>query len=323
MADVQRALAVAMADEVTQDWYDRELALALEAGDYDRMQLVAETGARQGLVPSPEQAAGIEALTAKATGTWATIRDCGVCIADIADCPSLTLLGTCALPVELTPVGDLNALRRAGLAAMEGEEIDRIEVSLAIAGLGATAAILASGGSSVTVKAGATALRLGRRLGTLTPAFTRELARLAEIGLSPRRLWAWTRGTAPLDEVVDTVRLAALGEVAADFSRVVRNTSLTDTVILMRHVDSAEDAGRLARLSDAAGTETRPALEVLGKSRAFRTLVRLSHLALSAGALLWLLAAQILAFAGERIGRMLIRGVRLLLRPFQDDRLST
>ncbi|HHX88577.1 MAG TPA: hypothetical protein GX700_02210, partial [Paracoccus sp.] len=104
-----------------------------------------------------------------------------------------------------------------------------------------------------------------------------------------------------------TARLSDLGRIAQNVGTIGRKTSTADALVLLRHVDSAEDAARMARLADAAGPRTRRSVEVLGKSRAFRALVRLSNAAIAALALLYVLALQILALAASWAGGRALR----------------
>lgn len=307
-------LRAALAREVTPEWYMAEMDRALLAEDLDAMRMVAATGARHGMAPSPALLGRMQALEMRETGALAAARDCAVCAADITACPRVALMAMCGITVEMTPLGDLNALRRAGQAAIAGEEIDRIEVALAGVGLGATGLVLASGGTSATVKVGATALRLARRMGRLSDRFAGELRRLSDVGFRPDRLDDLALGRVGLDEVADQAKLARVGELASDLGRVAANTSLTDAVLMLEHVDDAADARRLARVSDAAGPDTRAMLDILGKSRAFRALVRLSDLAIGAAALIFLVAGQILILVGERVGRLLLSALRVPVR---------
>ncbi|GHF64009.1 hypothetical protein [Seohaeicola zhoushanensis] len=307
----ERALNRALTARVNPAWLETEMAAALEAGDLDRVETLELVAGDVGLaLPEAERVA---ALKAERSGWLAQAGTCGLCMADIAACPSVSHMMACGMPFELTPLGDANALRRAGMAMLEGEEVDRLEVTLAVVGLGATAAILVSGGTSTTVKAGATVLRVGRRLGTVTPEFLRLLTRLADVDLKPALLLPYARGAARLDEVVDTAKLARIEGVAGDLARVAGNTSVGDGVLLLRHVDSAEDAARLAKVSEVAGPRTRGLFEVLGKNRVFRALVRLSDLALTAALLIWATALQaLLALAGWLGGRAFRLAVRRL-----------
>ncbi|MGR3464134.1 hypothetical protein [Limimaricola sp.] len=307
-------LRAALAREVTPEWYMAEMDRALLAEDLDAMRMVAATGARHGMAPSPALLGRMQALEMRETGALAAARDCAVCAADITACPRVALLAMCGITVEMTPLGDLNALRRAGQAAIAGEEIDRIEVALAGVGLGATGLVLASGGTSATVKVGATALRLARRMGRLSDRFVGELRQLADVGFRPDRLDDLALGRVGPGEVADQAKLARVGELASDLGRVAANTSLTDAVLMLEHVDDAADARRLARLSDAAGPDTRATLDILGKGRAFRALVRLSDLAIGAAALIFLVAGQLMILLGERLGRLLLSALRVPVR---------
>lgn len=310
-SDARLALERAVARSVTPEWLAGEMQEALAAADRDRVAMLVSLADDYALaLPAPlhEQIAAFEASQG---GMLRSAADCIVCAYDILSCPSLTLIASCGVPVELTPLGDINALRRAAVASLSGEEPDQMEVGLALVGLGATGLVLISGGSTVTVKAGATMLRLARRLGTLTPAFIGSL-RISDIPFVWARLPDFAVGRLPLSAVTDTARLSDLGRVAQNVGTIGRNTSTADALVLLRHVDSAEDAARMARLSAAAGPNTRRSVEVLGRTRAFRALTRLSNVAIAAMALLYAFMLQILMLAASWAGGRLLR---VLLRP--------
>jgi hypothetical protein len=312
-AELRVALDRALGRAVSPGWLRAETEAALAAGDLDRVTVLVRLGEARGLAPGPDLRARIAALEAERTGLVARSATCLRCMADIADCPSAAMIAACAVPFELTALGDANALRRAGLAAWRGEPVDEVEVSLALAGLAATGALVVTGGASASAKAGATALRVARRTGDLSPALLARVTALARGAVRPDALADWARGRAPLERAVDGARLAALSTLAADLGRVARATSPGEALRLMRHVDSAEDAARLARLSEAAGQATRGTLDALGKSGAFRLLVRLSDLAVTALGVIYAAALQALTLLAGTAGRLLARTVRRLL----------
>jgi len=312
-AELRVAMDRAMARDVTPAWLAAQIEAALAAEDPDRLAALEQAAQRAGIEPGPEQAARIAAVRARAEGWQATAAECLACMADVAACPSLRMLGACGVPFELSPLGDLNALRRAGTAALAGQEVDRLDLGLALAGLGATGTLALTGGGSASVKAGASALRLARRSGRLTPAFAGDLSRrIAALEMKPAALPAHLAGRAPLSAVLEPARLADLTALGGDLGRLVRNTAPQEALALLAHVESADDAARLARLSDAAGPATRGVMETLGKPRAFRLLVRLSDRAIGALLLLYGLALQLaLALAGLA-GRALLRRLAAL-----------
>jgi hypothetical protein len=308
--ELRRALERAMARTVTGEWLLPRLEVALAEGDRDRLEMLAGLAATHGIALPPGilEQIGRELAPPDFAERAA---ECAACAWDVRTCPSLRFIAACALPVELTPAGDANALRRQAALWIAGEEVDGIETGLALVGLGATAAVLVSGGSGAVVKAGATVARLARRMGSLSPGLTRLLREAAEVPVRWDRVAPLLSGRAALDEVVDLSRLFRLGEVAGEIGSLAMRTSPAEALVLLRHVDSAEDAARLARLSAVTGPETRAAIEVLGKARAFRALVRVSDLALAAIGLVALLAAQI----GSALLSLLLAVLRRALAP--------
>lgn len=309
----------AMAGAVTADWLVPRLLAALDAGDRDRVKMLSELAAKYGVPLAPETWAAVDAALAP-PGLAERAYDCALCAADIRACGSLSEIAACALPFEMTPAGDVNALRRQAQAALAGEKVDEVETGLALVGVGATVAVLATGGTSYVVKAGATSLRLARRMGAITPAFGRVLAEAADLPVD----WAAVLRAAPLSQITDTARLARLGRIAEDLGTLRANTSMAEALVLVRQVETAEDAARLARLSAATGAETRATLEVLGKARAFRALTRISDLALAAIGLVAGFAAAVgqlaLGLVPRAARRFLFRPVAPRRKPRHDRR---
>jgi len=176
--------------------------------------------------------------------------------------------------------------------------VDRLEVTLAFVGLGATGLAVGTGGTSLTVKAGASVMRLARRIDALTPNFHNVLLGMADIAVDWDEVPDFLLGRVDLADVTDTVKLAAVGSLAADLERVRSNTSTAEMLTMLRHVDTAEDAKNLARIAEIQGPRTRHTIEVLGKARTFRLLHRVSDLALLTVGLLTALGLQLLSLGG-------------------------
>ena len=276
-AELSLALERAVRRTASAAWIEKELARAVADADADRAAMLLALADDLGRgVPR----AAAEALVASRSGWSARAADCVACMADVAACPSAAALAACAVPFELSPLGDANALRRAGVAWATGAEVDRFEAGLAALGLGATAAVVVTGGTSIGVKAGAGLMRMARRMGTLPPGVAR-LARAA---------------------VGDPAARARLRALAADLGRVRAAAGTGDALRLARLADGPEDAARLARVAEAAGPRTGRTVAVLGKSRAFRATVRLGRAAAGTLALLWACALQLGAMLATRAG---------------------
>ncbi len=308
----------AMAARATPDWLAAQGEAALAAGDEDRMNLVLEVAQDQGMVLPRDLLLRMQDWVAANTGPLHDAADCARCAMDVAACRSIAVLGACGLAVQLTPVGDVAALWRFAAAEVSGGEVDWIDAGLGAVGVAATAGILLTGGSSYTIKAGASVLRTARRLGTLSTRLSTRLVRLGREAVDWRRLGDVLAGRAALRDMVDAARMTELSRLAGALGTVREQTSLAETLHLLRYVDDVGDAEDLARVARAKGGRTRHALEVLGKPRTFRLLRRVSDMALLTCGLLATLAASLASAALH----LLLKGLRALLRPRRSRRVA-
>lgn len=317
-AEVKLALERAMAQQVTPEWLTARLSMAVAAGDVDRIALYQDLATEHGIALPPALQADAQLVMASHEGMLATVRDCMSCAYDIRNCPSLAMIGVCSLPVEISPLGDLNVLRRAAVAAATGNEVDGIEAGLAVIGLAATGAIVVTGSTSATAKLGATAIRVGRRLGTVSVQLTKHLGEAVEGLIRWDRVPAAIR-TREFDAVVDVAKFARLSEMSADLGQVYERTSAVESIGLLRYADDADDLRRLSRVAEAAGKDTRKAFEVLGKARAFRLLDRVANIVLLAMGMVALLLSQLASL----LLWLVLRGLRRALRRPSNRRVRT
>lgn len=233
---------------------------------------------------------------------------CALCAYDPAQC-SLSQVMMCQAPVALTPVGDIAGVTRAGLAYVSGEPIDQIDLALSVVGLGATAAVLASGGTSVVVKAGAGLAKLARKMGRVSP-------RLAEVALKAAREgvdWAALPAARSLEDIRAAVRADAflpLTETLTDLERVRSATDATTALHLLPLVDDAKDARGLATAAEALGPRLIGRAEVLGKARLFRTTLRVSETAWALVSGLSGLLVSLAGLAGSALQTRLFHALR-------------
>jgi len=297
----------AMARDVDLAWLLPRVQDAILTEDLMQLDLLLGLANDHGVILPLNMVQDIAALDRAASRPWARATACGACAIDVTACATLAQIGACALPFELTPAGDINALRRAGVTYVDGGDVDRLDLGLAVIGLGATGAVLATGGTSYSLKAGTSVLRMARRLGALTPPLAARLSDLVSNAVRWDRmgdLATWR--IAPAD-MINTAKLTELTALSGSIRRVAEATSVAQAIDLLRYVDTTQDAARLARISNALGPQTRGAFEVLGKSRALRAAVRLSDVTIGAAVALYALALQLFLFGAQQCGNGLLR----------------
>ena len=216
----------------------------------------------------------IEQARSEDYSATALASECVRCIVDISEC-SLSAALVCKGPILLTPIEDLRGLGQAAFDAYEGDEVDRIDLGLSVLGLSATALSIPSGGTSLSVKAGASAAKLARGLKLMSP----RLTEMADTGLRAGVDWAKLPAVRSPDDLATVLRTDALAPLTAtlgDLGRSVDVIGPSATLHLLPLVDDARDARALARLAESIGPRVTGAAEVLGKSRLFRAVLRVT-----------------------------------------------
>jgi len=250
----------------------------------------------------PDLQTRIDAARAQDFSFAAKARACWACSYDLSRCtlgPDLA----CGIGMNLTVAGDLLVLGREGLAAGQGAEVDRLDLTLALVGVAATGAVVFTGGTSYTVKAGAGLLRVAHRMGRLAPDLRRVYIRAFREGVD----WAALSRGAPLGRATRTDALTPAIRLTKEIGAMRASAGTRATLHLMGAAQTVPDARAMARTARALGPRSTAALEVLGKSRVLRLGLRLSDE-------VWALAATLSGMLSALGGLIAGRALRLLRR---------
>lgn len=281
----------ALADRIT-------LRLAEDPRDWVVLDALTDLASARGIDLPPELVDRLQVQRAEDTGWIATAESCAACVMDATAC-TVSLILLCRAPVDLTPVGDVAGLARAGAAHVAGEEVDEIDLALSIVGLSATALVLATGGSSLSVKAGAGLAKAARGAGRLSDGMTALIRGAVRDGVD----WAALPALRSTDDLARAIRADAfrpLLDTAADLTRLQGSVGTARALHLLPLVDGPVTARRLANGAEALGPSRLIAgVELAGPARMLRATVRLSDAALQfAGGLIAFAALLASAIAG-------------------------
>jgi len=299
---------------------DERAAAALAEGDVAAARQFAALARELGKPLAPATLAALDA----AEGTLATVVRgagdfAGAYITGNAD-SAAGLAG--AIVSDLTVVGDVRDIVSEGGKAVLGEDYSRFLLTLAAIGLAAEGATIATGGTSLAVKAAVSVLKVAQRTGRLTTSFAGRLVGLAREAARPagevRAPAASVAGSA-LAASGGAARLgrdAARAELRATLGAVntaAKNAGPAEAVRLMRHVRTGADARALATFTGRFTNRSRAVAELTGKTalRAFRTALRGLRLLV---AFLWSLVAWLAGLVALRIARSLVGMVLRTLR---------
>ena len=310
MAEARLALDRAIKTRLTPDWVGAELDAAVDREDRDRTELLLALVARNRIPVADSHIARARKYVEREKGILARLGRCAACTADPAECRTPSVFLVCNVPTEFTVIGDAKTLVGAGAAAATGNTVDRIDVALAAVGIAASVLTPLTGGASYSVKAGATTLRVARRMGLQGRGVGQILAKAANIPFWWKKIDDFVR-TGNLDVLTDTRRFRGILDLSRHISTVAQHAGPVDAIFLLKHVEKGMDAAELARVTKVAGKRTRQAVELLGLPKAARAVRRLSDLLMTAIGLIVALVGQVTALASP----IALRALRRLVVP--------
>lgn len=301
------------------DTLDRKIDAAVAEGDIDGATQYADLAAELGRPLEPSTVASLQEAQEPLNAFLRNAGDfAGAYITGRAD-SGAGLAG--AVVSDLTVVGDVRDIIREGGKAAVGEDYSQFLLALAAIGLAAEGATIATGGSSLVVKVGLSVLKVAKRTGNLTAAYSARLLRLAQAmtesatatsrtATTAAQTAGRTAGTAadatraatpaPLTRTAARAELTtALGAV----NTMAKNAGPANAVRLLRGVKTTRDAQEVATFTTRFGRRSRVVAELTGKTalRAFRVSLKGIKLLI---AFLW----SFLAWLGGLFALRIVRG---------------
>lgn len=304
------------------DALDQKVLAALQDGDIALANQFASLANELGKPLAPatqkrlEEAQGTVATALRNAGDFA-----GAYITGHAD-SAAGLAG--AVISDLTVVGDVRDIISEGSKAAVGEDYSEFLLTLAAIGLVAEGVTIATGGTSLVVKAGISLLKVAKRTGNLTVDLTRQLTRLTRAASrrAPAQAVARAPARSATDALDETASVAALsrGAARAELRGTLRavntmavNAGPAEAVKLMRSARTTSDVRDIATFTSRFGHTSRAVVEITGKTslRAFRTAVRGVRVLI---AFLWSLLAWLAGLLGLAVIKRAVRAVLSVLR---------
>lgn len=216
---------------------------------------------------------------------------------------------------DLTLVGDIRDFSTQTKHYMNDEPVDEFIYALSILGVGATVATVFSAGLATPAKTGISVLKVAKKTGGISKGLFSNLSVILRETVDLKKFKNNLKGTDYTDvgkiknEVVTLVKTAKtdkVQDVFSDIQKISNNTSVADTVKIMKYADNTDDLKRLGNLSGDFGKNSRGVLTVLGK-KALKVTKKIAksvyNLMMSLAAFIYSLIASLLSFIGFLIQR--------------------
>jgi hypothetical protein len=268
LSDLQINSAVRNNQSLVADNIERALA----AGDADLAASFVELAKEKNILVSDELLEQVrDAVTeAGSASHFAKGFATGLVTGNADDVASMS--GTVA--GDLFVFGDIRDVVREGKHLATGEQVDRLVLGLAAAGLAVTAATYVSVGGAAPVRAGLTLVKDARKVGRLGEGLTLWAGRSARDLVDAPLLENAVEQASVLrpGQSIDAIKAAFHPEQAAglvrlgkDVGRVGEKAGVRGALDTLSISEGPKDVARAARLAESKGSQTRAILKILGR----------------------------------------------------------
>jgi hypothetical protein len=268
LSDLQINSALRNNQSLVADHIERALA----AGDADLAASFVELAKEKNILVSDELLEQVrDAVTeANSASHFAKGFATGLVTGNADDVASMS--GTVA--GDLFVFGDIRDVVREGKHLATGEQVDRLVLGLAAAGLAVTAATYVSIGGAAPVRAGLTLVKDARKVGRLGEGLTLWAGRSARDLVDTPLLENAVEQASVLrpGQSIDAIKAAFHPEQAAglvrlgkDVGRVGEKAGVRGALDTLSIAEGPKDVARAARLAESKGSQTRAILKILGR----------------------------------------------------------
>ena len=268
LSDLQINSALRNNQSLVADHIERALA----AGDADLAASFVELAKEKNILVSDELLEQVrDAVTeANSASHFAKGFATGLVTGNADDVASMS--GTVA--GDLFVFGDIRDVVREGKHLATGEQVDRLVLGLAAAGLAVTAATYVSVGGAAPVRAGLTLVKDARKVGRLGEGLTLWAGRSARDLVDAPLLENAVEQASVLrpGQSIDAIKAAFHPEQAAglvrlgkDVGRVGEKAGVRGALDTLSIAEGPKDVARAARLAESRGSQTRAILKILGR----------------------------------------------------------
>lgn len=195
-----------------------------------------------------------------------------------------------AVAADFTVIGDARDLYDEYQKHQSGKPVNELVVGLAGVGVGLTVVTYGSVGTTATVKAGASLLKMASKARMITHGFSQVLSR------SARRVFDWgsfndaLRNSNRITDVTHAAKrsfnysaIGSLKRITTKVNNMREATSISDAMYMLRFIENNDDLLRMERFALKHKAQTRGLLTLIGKGavRTVRVLKKTGQLIFS------------------------------------------
>jgi len=277
----EQNLTQALQKKVIPGYLDQHILAAIEQEHFDDVVMYENLAKFLGQTLSPLTISQIEAHSGTIETSWRNIKAFASGFVNGEATNGVELSGSIAS--DLTLYGDIRDLKKEGSLYLDEQPYDAFILNISLMGIGLSASQLLSAGVFTPLKAGASVIKAAKKSGKLTKPFSKILSdKLSKTvntkmlkTLDIQSLFKFEETTKAIEKSVDIKPMETLFN---DISTIKQNTSLPDTIELMKYVDTPKELRHIVKISSQYKANTKGVMKVLGKDalRAGKSVIKWS-----------------------------------------------
>jgi len=172
---------------------------------------------------------------------------------------------------DFTLYGDFRDIYKEGNKYLNNKPYDKYILGLSMIGVGLSGATLVSLGSASGVKVATSTLKLAKKEKMLTKGFSKVLGEKLSKTVNFKALKEMKFNSISAIKkdskiIKNSINIKPIKPIFKNINQLYKNTSLVDSIHLLKYVDNAKDLKAIAKLSKRYKSATRGVFKVIGKS---------------------------------------------------------
>ena len=266
-------LTQALHKKVKSGYLDTQILHAIQEENFDDVEMYQGLAQLLHISLLPDTLSQIEVHNGFLETSWRHTKEFTSGFVNGEATSALGMSGSIAS--DLTLYGDLRDLKKEGSKYIDDEPYDAFILNISLVGIGLSASQLLSAGAATPLKVGASVLKVAKKTGKLTKPFTKVLSKRLSKTVDTKLLKTLEFNSIfKLENTTKTIAksidLKPVKTLFNEVNLIKTNTSMVDTISLMKYVDTPKELKKIGKISKTYKANTKGVMKVLGKG-ALRT----------------------------------------------------
>ncbi len=298
-------LDIALKEKATKSYLDQRIINAINSDKFDDAVMYQQLAKYLGVTLSRKTLDEIDSHSGFLSESWRNTKDFGWGFFTGEADGLASLSGSIA--ADMTVLGDLRDLSIEGSKLVSSQPYDKVILGMSFIGIGMSASQIITGGTTTPIKMSASIVKVAKKMKYLSSSFVdvtlSKLSKAIDFNRLKKIDYSSIESIKNASKYISkSLNKTFIHKAFKNIDTIKSNTSIADTIALLKYVDDPKDLQRVANISKKYKTNTKAVFKILGK-RVVKGIVKGS-----AKIIKWtnLLLAQLISFLAALVSFIII-----------------